>query len=66
MQLFVTDKGFIHTEAMKSKSEVPNAVKNFTKKIGAVDALVCDAAPEQVKGETQKFCFKIGTIIREL
>ena len=29
MQLFVTDKGFVHVAPMKSKKEVPQAVKQF-------------------------------------
>ena len=40
MQLFVTDKGFIHVVPMKSKSEVPKALKEFAKVIGAPDAII--------------------------
>ena len=48
MQLFVTDKGFVHVIPMKSKSEVPMALKIFAKDIGAPDAIICDAAREQI------------------
>ena len=34
-QLFVTDKGFVYIVPMKKKSEVPMALKMFTKEIGA-------------------------------
>ena len=44
VQLFVTDKGFIHVIPMKRKSEVLQAVKQFSKEIGAPDAIICDSA----------------------
>ena len=66
MQLFVTDKGYIFPVPMRSKSEVPHAVKLFAKEVGAPDAIICDAAPEQIHGETKKFCQQIGTTIRAL
>ena len=46
-QFFVTDKGFVYVVLMQSKSEVLQAVKQFAKKIGAPEAIICDSAPEQ-------------------
>jgi len=66
MQLFVTDKGFVHVVPMRSKGEVPQAMKLFAKEIGAPDAFVCDAAREQVSAEVRSFCHKIGTSLRIL
>jgi hypothetical protein len=66
MQLFVTDKGFVYVVPMSSKSQVNKAVKLFAKDIGAPDAIVCDAAPEQISKEVQAFCIKMGTAIRVL
>ena len=66
MQLFVTDKGFVYVVPMKSKSEVPQALKQFAKEIGAPDAIICDAAREQTSKEVRQFCHKIGTSLRVL
>ena len=44
MQFFVTDKVFFHVIPMKSKSEVPLALKMFAKDIGASDAIICDVS----------------------
>jgi hypothetical protein len=66
MQLFVTDKGFIHVIPMKSRSEVPLAMKQFAKEIGAPDAFVCDAAREQISADVRDFCHKIGSSLRVL
>ena len=45
MQLFVTDKGYIFPVPMKSKSEVPHAVKLFAKEVGAPDAIIWERFP---------------------
>ena len=66
MQLFVTDKGFVHVIPMKTKSEVPMALKMFAKDIGAPDAIICDAAKEQISKEVRDFCHRIGTSLRVL
>jgi len=65
-QLFVSDKGFVFVIPMKSKSEVPAALKMFAKEIGAPDAIVCDAAGEQKSKAVRKFCHQIGTTLRYL
>jgi len=65
-QLFVTDKGFVYVVPMKSKSEVLKAVRQFTKEIGAPDAIIADAAREQKSDGLKKFCNEIGTTLRIL
>ena len=66
MQLFVTDEGFVHVIPTTKKSEVPMALKMSAKDIGAPDAIICDAAREQISKEVRDFCYKIGTSIRVL
>jgi len=51
---------------MKKESEVPKAVKGFTKAIRAPDAIICDGARAQVMGDTKAFLDKIGTTLRQL
>ena len=65
-QLFVTDKGFLYVVPMKSKGEVPQALKQFAKEIGAPDAFICDHSGEQTSKEVRQFCHKIGTTLRVL
>ena len=66
MQLFVTDKGYVYVVAMKSKGDVPLALKVFAKEIGAPDAIICDAAGEQTSHELKRFCQQMGTTLRVL
>eukprot|EP00980_Cylindrotheca_fusiformis_P029117 scaffold22730_cov151-Cylindrotheca_fusiformis.AAC.1 len=65
-QLFVTDKGFVYIVPMKSKAHVPQAFKAFAREIGAPEALICDAAREQISKEMKGFCSQIGTALRVL
>jgi hypothetical protein len=65
-QLFVSDKGFVYVVPMTSKMEVPQAVKEFAKEIGAPDAIICDAAREQKSKPLRKFLGEIGTTLRVL
>lgn len=65
-QLFVTDKGFVYVIPMRAKSDVMQAVKQFAKEVGAPDAIICDAAREQIKLELRKFLNEIGTVMRVL
>ena len=51
---------------MKTKKEVPQAVKQFAKEISAPDAIICDAAREKTSGYPREFCHKIGTTLRLL
>ena len=65
-QFFVTDKGFIYVVLMKSKKDVPQAVKQFAKEIGAPNAIICDTAGDQTSGALNEICHKIGTTSRVL
>ena len=65
-QLFVTDKGFVYVVPMKRRQDVLNAVKQFTKEIGAPDVIIADGAKEQHKSELRKFLGEIGTTLRVL
>ena len=65
-QLFVTDKGFVYVIPMRSKSEVPAALRAFAKAVGAPDAIVCDASGEQTSREVKQFLNRIGTALRVL
>ena len=66
MQLFVTKKLFVHVIPMKSKSEVPLALKMFEKDIGTTDAIICDAAQEHISKSLRDFCHRTGTSLRVL
>ena len=67
MQLFVTDEGFVYVVPMTlkktSKKEVPLALKQFTKEIGAPDAIIADASGEQMSKEVKAFLSSIGTTL---
>ncbi len=66
MQLFVTDKGFVYVVTMSTKGDVPKAIKLLAKEVGAPDAIICDAAREQILKEVRSFCLKMGTTLRVL
>lgn len=66
MQLFVSDTGFIFVVPMRSKANVPVALKLFAREIGAPNAIICDAAREQMSHTVRQFCHKIGTSLRIL
>jgi hypothetical protein len=66
MQLFVSDKSFVYVVPMKSKSEVPAALKLFAKEIGAPDAIIADASGEQTSRRVKTFLQQIGTSLRVL
>ena len=59
-QLLVTDKGFIYVVPMKRKSEVLQAVKQFSNKIGARDAIVCDIAGGKCHQALNNFATRSG------
>jgi hypothetical protein len=65
-QLFVTDKGFVYVVPMMSKGEVLQAVKQFTKEIGAPEAIIADPSGEQTSHALRQFCQEIGTTLRTL
>ena len=61
-----TDKGFVYVVPMRQKSDVPKALKQFAKEIGAPDAIVCDSGGEQMSNQVKQFCNDIGTSLRAL
>ncbi len=66
IQLFVTDKGFVYVVPSTRQGDLPKAIKAFAKEIGAPDAIICDAAREQVSQEVRTFCSQICTALRLL
>ena len=65
-QLFVTGRGFVYVVPMRRRQDVLAAVKQFAKEIGAPDAIICDAAPEQKSLDLKRFLNTIGTTLRVL
>jgi hypothetical protein len=51
---------------MKKQQEIPLAVKQFAKDVGAPEVLVCDPHPAQIKQEVRKFCTQIGMTLKVL
>ena len=67
MHLFVSDKGFVSVEPMKSKGEFPSALNFcFAKDIGVPTNLILDPSREQNSRKVRKFCNDIGTKLRIL
>ena len=66
LQLFVTDKGYVFVCPMRTKGEVHHAMKEFFKKIGVPDAIICDPAREQILGDSRKLAREAGTVIRAI
>ena len=65
-QIFVRGKGFVFVVPMKSKSEVLQALKQFSKEIRAPDAIVSDAEGEQTSKALRKYCSDICTTLQYL
>ena len=57
--LSATDSGFVHAIPLRSRSDVPHAVKAFAKTIGAPNAIICDASQEQMSREVRSLCHKM-------
>ena len=53
---------------MKSKNEydILSALNQFTKEIGAPEAIICDGSGEKTAIEVKKYCGDIGTTLRIL
>ena len=49
---------------MKSKGQVPQAMKQLTKEIGVPEAFVLDASGEKTSQEMKHFCNNIGAALR--
>ena len=66
MQLFVSDKGYVAVYPMKSESGFLDALKTFSKDVGAPTVLVVDPARTQKKAAVKEYCLKIGTKLKVL
>ena len=60
------EKGFVYVLPMKSNSEVLQAIKKFSKQIGASDAIIPDAVSERKFQALWKIFFEMGTTLRVL
>ena len=65
-QLFVNEKFYVCVISLKSESEVPKALKLFSKNINAPEAIICNSAKAQKFAEVRHFLTSIGTSIRLL
>ena len=65
-QVFVSDKGYIYVCPMRKESDYYDALKQFSKKVGAPEILVCDGSKTQKKREVKEYLNKIGTRLRVL
>ena len=66
MQLFVSDKGFVKVYGMKSKAQLPQAPRLFTREVDVPNAFIFDPSGEQTSAIVCAFCHKIGTTMRIL
>ena len=66
VQVFVSDTGFIYIHFMRHQRDYPQALRAFSKEVGAPDILVCDPHPSQTSQEVRKYCNQIGTTLRVL
>ena len=66
MQLFVSDTGFMYVYPMKSKSEIPDAVKAFAKEIGVPVSLILDPEGTQKSNELDKITKDMGCKLKFL
>ena len=63
MQIFVSDKGYVFIDAMKSVSEFPKALKMFDKDVGVPEAIIADSHKYHKSKEVRQLCHKIGTTL---
>ena len=65
-QIFATEFNFVHIIPMRTKADVPHALKQFFKTLGVPDAIICDSAREQILGHSKKLCDQVDCAIRPL
>ena len=65
-QIFATDRGFIYDVPMKYRSDVLQTVKQFSKEIGAPEAIIADPSKEQKSKDLRQFLTAIGSTLRLL
>ena len=66
MQIFISDKGFVHVVPMRSKGDFLKALKSFAKEIGVPEALIVDPSGEQTSNNVKQFCHQVSTTLRML
>ena len=66
MQLFVSYKVFVKVYDMKIKSQFPQALRLFTKKVGMPNAFIIDPSVDQTSTVVRAFFHNIGTTLRIL
>ena len=65
-QVFVSDKGYVAVNPMKSQEEYPTALHCFCKQVGVPVSLVVDAHSAQTSNKVRRFCNQVGTTLRVL
>ena len=65
-QIFASEFNFVHVIPMRSKANVPQALKQFFKIFGVPEAIICDSAPEQIYGDSKRLCMQVDCQIKPL
>ena len=65
-QIFVSDNDFLALYPLQQESEYPLAMKEFAKKVGAPEVLVCDGSKTQNQRQVKLLCTKMGQLSRSL
>ena len=65
-QIFASDFNFVHIIPMRSKANVPQALKQFFKTFGVPDSIICDSALEQIHGDSRRLCIQADYDIKPL
>lgn len=66
VQVFVSDRGFVYLYLMESLTEIPNALKMFSKEVGCPETLVADHHKNHKDRLVKSYCLEIGTKLRIL
>ena len=67
-QLFATEFGHVFVVPLPSKTgvSITAALKRYFKDVGVPPMMICDAAREQIKGDSRVLCYEAGCQIYEL
>lgn len=65
-QIFVSDRGYVCLELMKSLEEIPDAIRKFFKDVGAPDNLISDAHASHKSDLVKSILRQAGTTLRLL
>ena len=55
IHIFVSDKGFVYVDAMKSVSEFPKALKMFSKEVGVLEVFISNSHKCHKSKEVRQF-----------